>query len=210
TGLDTLDEPLVVAGGANPDAVAGGHDVAFLGGHRLEQPADGAAKQPAVLQFDDALQPMHAQHAAEQAGAHVHRRHVRALFLVLNDGPLAAEIALRPDAFLRERGVVGPAVLLKRARPVALARRLRAVFPHIHADFFLLRHGKHYTFADGGTPSPPQIRNPNIEIRNKSQCPKPKCSKLVLDFEFRNCFGFRYSDFGFLRKTWTFDSAQAL
>src|SRR5439155_8128818 len=49
-----------------------------------------------------------------------------------------------------------------------------------------------------------KIRNPNIEIRNKSEIRITKIRNVralwfgfVSNFDIRICFGFRYSDFGF-------------
>src|SRR5262249_45072192 len=55
-------------------------------------------------------------------------------------GAATRQVALGADAFLGVRGLLAEAVLLKAARPLALARRLGAVLSHVHADFFLLGH----------------------------------------------------------------------
>src|SRR5262249_50729652 len=53
------------------------------------------------------------------------------------------------------------------------------------------------------SPRKTKTRNPNLEIRNKLKISSTKSAKPScfghLNFEFRICFGFRDSDFGFRR-----------
>src|SRR5581483_2657397 len=59
---------------------------------------------------------------------------------LLDDGPLAREFALGPDALVGHGRLFREAVRVEAAGPVALARRLAAILPHLHADFLLLAH----------------------------------------------------------------------
>src|SRR5262249_39813331 len=153
--LDAFDDGLGGAfgvaghllGGAEPDAVAGGDDVAFVRGQAAQQPADGAAVLLAVLAFDDADVSIDTQHATRPAFALIDGAHCTRLIrsrlwagLLLDDRPAARELPLGVDALLLLRGVVLVAVLLVVLRPVAVAGDLIAVLPQIHANLFLLGH----------------------------------------------------------------------
>src|SRR5262249_50217859 len=145
--LDALDEALVVESRPNPDAIAGGHDVALIGSQRPQKPSDGAAILLAAIGFDDALQSMHAQHPARQTGDRVHGRHVRRFLprpsragFFLNDCAPPRKLALGANALALRSGFFVEAVLVKAARPLPRARRLGAVLAHVHANFLLLRH----------------------------------------------------------------------
>src|SRR5262249_51721173 len=70
--LDALDHALVAAHREDPDAVAGGDDVALVGRERFQQAAHRTAEPPAVVGLDDALL-VNADDAPGQAGADVHR-----------------------------------------------------------------------------------------------------------------------------------------
>src|SRR5262249_23689382 len=100
----------------------------------------------AIVGLDNAEQAMHAQHTAGHAGGGIHGRHLGGLLtaggggILLDDRAATGEVALGADALGLGRRLFGKAVLLEAARPLAGARRLGAVLPHVHADFFLLRH----------------------------------------------------------------------
>src|SRR5581483_2176781 len=108
-----------------------GDDVPLVGRQGLEQPADGAAEDAAVVGLDDRLQAVDAEHPAADALA-------GGRGVVLDDGAVAGQVALGPDA-LGGVGVLGPGrVLLVGPGDVVAPRRLRPVLPHLHPDLLLL------------------------------------------------------------------------
>src|SRR5687767_6648875 len=144
--LDALDETFVALGGPHPDAIAGGDDVALVGGEALEQPPHGAAQLPAIVGLHHAGQAVDTQHAARHMEAGIgggHRGCIAArggAGVVLHDGALARQVALGADALAAGGGLLGEAVILKSARPILGARRLRAILAQLDADFLFLGH----------------------------------------------------------------------
>jgi hypothetical protein len=148
TRLDPLDEPLVPGRRPKPDTVAGGDDVALIGGQGPQQSPDGTAVLPAVVGLHNTGQPVNAEHPAEETigrldGGHDRGRVARAgrLGLVfLDDGPPPRQLPLGADALLAQGRLLLKTVLLKAARPVPRTRRLRAVLAEIDTYLFFLRH----------------------------------------------------------------------
>src|SRR5262249_7773401 len=121
----------------DPHAVAGGHDVALLGGQALEHLPDLAAKAAAVLGLDEVIDAVHRDDAGRHASARIG---VRAVGVgMADDGGLGRQVPLGADALAGEGRLLGEAVLLKPARPALVARRLGAVLLQLDA-FLLLGH----------------------------------------------------------------------
>ena len=127
----------------NPDSIPRGHDTATVGGQRLEQPADGALEDAAVLSLDVAVQPVHAEHPAGQAGVGVDGPAGPPCSLALADGhgPVAGQVALGPDPFAG-LGVVARLLGVGRelAGDVVPPGRLGPVPAELDPDFLLLGH----------------------------------------------------------------------
>src|SRR5262249_13540618 len=142
--LDALDHAFL-AGGEEPDAVAGGDDVALLGGQRPQQAAHGAAGLPPLLppdHADQALDPQHApapgpRRAAVPGGHRGGLLPAGGAALLLDDRPAARQVALGADALVAGRRLLGEAVFVKAARPLPLPRRLGAVLAQIDPNFLL-------------------------------------------------------------------------
>ena len=147
--LDALDASLLgiaVFDGAKHDAVAGGHDVALIGGQGFQQASGGALINRAALVLDHADQAEHAQHAAVAADACVHvEMNVKAgLFmgadLLATDGAMADEVSLSADPLTLQRGLVLESMLAILPRPVGSPDSDAPVLAKLSADFLLLSH----------------------------------------------------------------------
>ena len=73
--LDSFNKPFLHLlrhmRGAEPDLVAGRHDVSQIGAERFKQPACGAAIDGSIFRLNQIRQPMHTEDAALQAGVFV-------------------------------------------------------------------------------------------------------------------------------------------
>ena len=148
-GLDAVDDSLVGPGsGHRPEEhpVAGGHHVAQIGGHGLQQPPGDALVDRAIFGLNAAGQAIDTENPAAKAGRFVNLQQTRLAIQgrVDDHRPSPRNVAPAADPLIGRSLVVVFRFLVADELPCPVARpgSVRAVLAEVDADLFLFRHSR--------------------------------------------------------------------